>query len=439
MRPDENQAAGTVDLLAGNASEGEVAGVHALAGDYRLVVEGVTAEVEFMETVTSRRFVLVARPGATVIAAIPQGRYRLWWRLPLAGDAGRAHLRLVRMGAIDRLAFYGRKLLSLVTRPGDIAGAGRRFFARRGGEAVGMAVSGATARATPSELSPRTERIERPAVTDIQRVSIIIPTRDRPDLLSACLRSLDGTEGMETDIIIVDNGSVLSETHVVFDRLAKQPNIRILRDDAPFNFARLSNLGAVAAGDGALLFLNDDVEALDGSWLKAMADYLSLPDVGVVGARLIYPSGDLQHAGIATNLLPGPGHPWRGLPENGWRHNPIVSRTGTVDAVTGACLLIRRSLFEAVGGFDAEAFGITLNDVDLCLKARARGLRVLCVAEATLVHKEGQTRRADDAPDQRNRRDLELAAFVARYPDAARHSLFYPPTLRRDTDTGAAI
>ena len=269
-------------------------------------------------------------------------------------------------------------------------------------------------------------------------VSIIIPTKVHADLLRACIDSL-ALSPVTQEIVIVDNGATRPEMITLLRDLSLRPGVRVLHHDAPFNFSELCNLGARVARYPTLLFLNDDIEALDGDWLTAMLAYAARQDVGVVGARLLYPSRDLQHAGIATHLVPGPGHPWRGMPESQWRGHAVIDAPGEVDAVTAACLLIRRDLFQQVGGFDEETFAVTLNDVDLCLKVRARGLKVMYVPQATLLHKEGQSRDADDSASQAGRREREVAAFYRRHDIHAHQSLFCSVNIRRDSDSGALI
>lgn len=269
-------------------------------------------------------------------------------------------------------------------------------------------------------------------------VSVIIPTKTHADLLQACVDSLD-LSSVTKELIIIDNGATRPDMIACLRDLSMRPSVRVLRHDAPFNFSELCNIGAQAARYPTLLFLNDDIEALDSGWLTAMLAYAARKDVGVVGARLLYPSGDLQHAGIATHLIPGPGHPWRSLPETRWRGHPIIDAPGEVDAVTAACLMIQRDLFQQVGGFDEEAFEVTLNDVDLCLKVRARGLKIMYVPQATLLHKEGQSREADDSATQTARRERELKAFYQRHDVHAHESLFCSANVRRDSDTGEFI
>ena len=270
-------------------------------------------------------------------------------------------------------------------------------------------------------------------------VSIVIPTRDSVEMLKACILSLERIAGLAIEIIVVDNGATRPEARAYLDAIRSRPGISVLLLDIPFNFSRLCNAGARLARHPVLLFLNDDVEALDGVWLLRLLSFLACADTGVVGARLLYPSGDLQHAGIASNLVPGPGHPWRGQSRPEWERNPFVTTVGEVDAVTAACLGIRRDLFFNLGGFDEENFAVTINDVDLCLRVKALGLKVVYVPEATLVHKEGQSRRSDEHPGEAIRRRAELAAYVRRHRHAASVSCFYPSYLRRDTDQATPI
>ncbi len=240
-------------------------------------------------------------------------------------------------------------------------------------------------------------------------------------------------------MFVVDNGADAPDMVRYLTQLKDKAGVQVIRHDAPFNFSELCNLGARHARYDRLLFLNDDVEALEPDWLSLMMAHLNHDEVGIVGARLLYPSGALQHAGVAVNLVPGPGHPWRGLPREQWEGRPLICTATEVDAVTGACLLIKRDLFDALNGFDEEAFAVTLNDIDLCMRARQKGFRVIYAPEATLIHKEGQSRRDDDDDREAPRRQAELKSFYERFGAVTRQSVFYPPNLRRDTDRGYVI
>jgi GT2 family glycosyltransferase len=191
--------------------------------------------------------------------------------------------------------------------------------------------------------------------------------------------------------VLIDNGSSDPETLTLVDRLAGRPDVRLLTDPRPFNWAALNNLGARAARGDVLLFLNNDVEARRNGWLSALCTQALRPDVGAAGARLLYPDRRLQHCGLVVGLTGAAGHVLAGLLEDepGYLHMATAARE--CSAVTGACLATRRAVFEALGGFD-EALGVDLNDVDYCLRAAALGLRTLYEPAAELIHHESPSR-----------------------------------------------
>ncbi|BDG07175.1 glycosyltransferase family 2 protein [Anaeromyxobacter paludicola] len=222
-------------------------------------------------------------------------------------------------------------------------------------------------------------------------VSIVIPTRDRVGLLRGAVASLEArTPRPRFELVLVDNGSADPEALRYLAELSGRGH-RVVRRDAPFNWSELSNLGARAGRGELLLFLNNDVEALEPGWLAALAARAQDPEVGPVGARLLYPDGTVQHAGVIVGQGGTAGHPFRGaLPDApGPLFGPGVARDWS--AVTGACLLVRREVFEALGGFD-ERLPVAYNDVDFCLRARERGLRVAYEPAATLLHREQASR-----------------------------------------------
>ncbi len=345
------------------------------------------------------------------------------------------------MTALGKVGFAIRKIAALARRgPRAILSAMtsvKRVRAATGG-IVGARITGNAG--TVADLVLTRDILAPAAIPETMRaVSIVIPTKAHVELLRACIASLSLIDDVALDIIVIDNGATAPDMLAYLGGLAERPDVRVARHDIPFNFSRLCNLGAAMARHPVLCFLNDDIEACDGTWLSTMLGYLARPDTGVVGARLLYPSGDLQHAGIATNLVPGPGHPWLGLAPDRAATNPFVTTSGEVDAVTAACLIVRKDVFGAVGGFDETDFAITINDVDLCLRIREEGLKIVYAADAVLIHKEGQTRAADDRPDQIARRRAELRNYFLRHPQVARLSVFYPPQLRRDTDRGGLV
>ncbi len=242
-------------------------------------------------------------------------------------------------------------------------------------------------------------------------VSAIVPFRDSTTLLRACVDSVTATtSGVDLELLLVDNGSVGLETLTLVEGLATRPGVTVRRDPRPFNWAALNNAAAAAAGGDVLLFLNDDVEARRAGWLEALVAQALRPDVGAAGARLLYPDGTVQHAGVALGLCGVSGHILAGLPGDrpGYLGMAVLARD--VSAVTGACMATRRDVFERLEGFD-ESLGLDFNDLDYCLRARRRGLGVVYEPAAELVHHE--------SPSRGTSGNVENAvAFVGRWADA---------------------
>jgi GT2 family glycosyltransferase len=235
-------------------------------------------------------------------------------------------------------------------------------------------------------------RIVRPDQTSVP-VSILIPFRDEPRLLRTCVDSIAATTGehANVELVLIDNGSSDPETLTLVDRLAARPEVRLLTDPRPFNWAALNNVGAQAAQGEVLLFLNNDVEARRSGWLSALCSQALRPDVGVAGARLLYPDRRLQHCGLVVGLTGAAGHVLAGLLEDKPGYLRMATAARECSAVTGACLATRRAVFEALDGFD-EALGVDLNDVDYCLRAATLGLRTLYEPAAELIHHESPSR-----------------------------------------------
>lgn len=404
-------------------------------GTYDFSTERGAAEIEVINTLTLWRSVIYLHRDRALSLFLPPAPYRFLVR-SMDGD-GQPHVLVRRLGSLQKLRFYLGKALHLLRRPPhESLARAVGFFRRKHAKMPVAAQTGGAVEADRLPVVARNAFYPAPVDRPRQAVSIIIPTKERFDLLSACIDSLRLIKGSVYEIIIVDNGATHPKMLDYLAELERSATARVLHRDVPFNFSYLCNEGARLARHPLLLFLNDDIEAMDGEWLSAMQGFAARDDTGVVGARLLYPSGALQHGGIASHLVPGPGHPWRGVPKEIWQSHPLLAQAGEVDAVTGACLMIGHDLFDAIGGFDEHNFAVTLNDVDLCLRVRERGLKVVYAPQATLLHKEGQTRRADDRPEESVRYTRELAAYFRRHESAARTSVFYPLHARRDTDSG---
>jgi len=224
-------------------------------------------------------------------------------------------------------------------------------------------------------------------------VCLIIPTRDRADLLDRCVTSIrEQTAYKHYEILILDNDSVKAETTRLFDGLRSLANVSIVQTPGPFNYARICNLGAARTRADILVFLNNDTEALSSGWLAALVRQAVCPDVGTVGAKLLFASRRIQHIGVAVGMGNSACHFGAQEAEDapGWlgRHRVLHE----VSAVTGACLAVERRKFEAIGGFDEAHLAVELNDIDLCLRLGEHGWQSLVEPAAVLLHHESATR-----------------------------------------------
>jgi O-antigen biosynthesis protein len=244
-------------------------------------------------------------------------------------------------------------------------------------------------------------------------VSIIIPTRNRADLLRQVTDGLARTDYPAIDVTIVDNGSDDPATLAWLDEWAARDPARhtVLPAPGPFNYSALNNRAVRQASGELVCLLNNDIEVLDPDWLAVLAQQALRPEVGAVGARLLYPDGRLQHAGVVLGVGNAAGHAHRFLrpEEEGWHHRHSLPHF--VSAVTAACLVVRRDRFDAVGGLNEADFAVAFNDVDLCLRLNQRGWQSLYEPRATLVHHESVSRGLDRDPVGAARFAGELAAL----------------------------
>jgi GT2 family glycosyltransferase len=266
-------------------------------------------------------------------------------------------------------------------------------------------------------------------------VSIIIPTRNRADLLRVAMDSLFAkTTQPPFEIVIIDHASDEESSLAYFKRLsADHENVRILRVEGAFNWSRLNNLGAREARGDILLFLNNDVEITDADWLRELASNALRKDIGAVGACLLYPNGTIQHAGIVLGMTGLAGHVFRTAPPHVETLGGRPDLPREVTAVTGACLAVRRSVFEETSGFDEEHLPIGYNDVDFCLKLRAKGLRNLYTSFARLVHHESVSRGPMERhSDRKSGASAEARVVLARWPLEFQSDAHFSPNLSLD-------
>lgn len=254
------------------------------------------------------------------------------------------------------------------------------------------------------------------------RVSIIILTRDAPQHIGPCLESIFGrTTHQDYEVIVVDNGTT---DPVALAILGSHP-IRWIKSDLPFNFSRMNNQAARAATGEVLVFLNNDTEVKTPDWLQIMLAHLQLPGVGAVGPLMVYPYGTVQHAGIVLGFRGTADHVMGGFDPTDDGYHGSLSCSREVSAVTGACLMLRRDLFTEIGGMD-EAYRLLYQDVDLCLTIRKRGMSVVYVANAVLIHHQSATRGPSYDQD-----DREL--FLSRWSrELAQGDPYYHPNFTRN-------
>lgn len=251
-------------------------------------------------------------------------------------------------------------------------------------------------------LVPNTYRVRYPIPEPAPLVSLLIPTRDRRSLTETAVRSiLEKSNYTNYEILILDNGSVESETLEFFSQIQKEDSrVKVLAYDYPFNYSAINNFGVRHAKGTIIGLVNNDIEVINSEWLTEMVSQCLRPEIGCVGAKLYYSNDTLQHAGVILSLGGVAGHSHKHFPRNhpGYFHR--LSLVQTLSAVTAACLLIRKEIFEHVQGLDEENLHVAFNDVDFCLKVREAGYRNLWTPYAELYHYESISRGAEDSPEK---------------------------------------
>ncbi|WP_318495625.1 glycosyltransferase [Photobacterium leiognathi] len=261
-------------------------------------------------------------------------------------------------------------------------------------------------------------------------VSIIIPTRNGLDVLSVCIDSiLEKTTYKNYEIIIVDNGSDCSDTLTYLDSLQQQhKNIVVLRDDGPFNYSALNNKAVKKAKGDLIALVNNDIEVITPDWLTEMASYAIQPQNGAVGSRLWYPDDTLQHGGVIM-VCGVAGHAHKHLPKGqpGYATRALLSQN--FSAVTAACLVVRKDVFEQVGGLNEKDLTVAFNDVDFCLKVQEAGYLNVWTPYAELYHYESKTRGFEDTPEKKDRFSKEIKYMRNRWSHILDADPYYNPNL----------
>jgi GT2 family glycosyltransferase len=265
-------------------------------------------------------------------------------------------------------------------------------------------------------------------------VSIIIPFRDEPKFLRNCVDSiLSKTAYNNYEILLVNNRSQLAETDSLIKSYSSNAAIQIVDHPQPFNFSEINNTAAEFAKGEFLLFLNNDTEPINPEWLTEMVAHIERAEVGVVGANLRYSDNTVQHQGVVLGIGGFAGHLFRHFPADECRHfsQGLVRQ---YSAVTGACLMTKKALFQSLGGFDAVNLKIALNDVDYCLKVRDHGLRVIYTPYAQLYHFESKSRGYEDTPEKLERLNREGKYLIKKWRNLIGDDPFYNPNLTLDRE-----
>jgi O-antigen biosynthesis protein len=295
--------------------------------------------------------------------------------------------------------------------------------------------TGIGAQVEPTPDDPRFTRIRRALPDPLPRVSLIIPTRDRVELLRGCVEGLrTKTDYPDLEILIVDNNSEKPETLAYFDSLKDDPRVRVLPYVGPFNFSAINNHAAAQATGSVLGLINNDIEVIEPGWLKEMVSHAVRPEVGAVGAKLYYANDTVQHAGVIIGICGVAGHSHKSRPRPDFGYFSRLRLTQDLSCVTAACLLLRKSVYEEVGGLDADHLAVAFNDVDFCLRIREKGYLIVWTPFAELYHLESASRGPDTAPDKVERFKREITYMQDRWGENLAKDPYYNPNLTLDAE-----
>ena len=257
----------------------------------------------------------------------------------------------------------------------------------------------------------------RYALTDRPLVSILIPTMDHTDVLKRCLDSIRAKTTYDSyEILLIENNSTKEETFAYYDSLAQDPRIRLVRWDGPFNFSAINNYGAGFAKGDYLMFLNNDIEILTPEWIEELLANVQRPGIGAAGCKLYYPDKTIQHAGVVVGLGGIAGHVFSGMDGrmSGYLHKASIQMN--VSAVTAAAMMMPKTVFEELGGFE-EKLAVAFNDIDLCLRIREKGYRIVYDPFCEMIHHESKSRGAEDTEEKARRFYTEIEFMRTRWID----------------------
>lgn len=261
-------------------------------------------------------------------------------------------------------------------------------------------------------------------------ITVMIPNKDHTDDLDRCLTSLYKNAGYDNfEVLVIENNSTDPETECYYAQIPQKfANCRVVRYQGGFNFSAINNFGAQFANGEQLLLLNNDIEITSQDFLREMLSYSQRPDVGAVGAKLIYPDNEIQHAGVVMGINGSAGHSHKGHPADAVGDMYRLVTTQDFMAVTGACLMTKTALYREMGGLDEEKFAVAYNDVDYCLKLWQKGLLNVYTPLAQAIHYESRSRGLDTLSENAKRYEREKANFYEKYqPYIDNYDPYYNP------------
>lgn len=287
-----------------------------------------------------------------------------------------------------------------------------------------------------SAALPNTYRVHWPIPDPSPLVSLLIPTRDKRELTETCVRSiLDKTTYTNFEILILDNGSVEKETLDFFKQIQREDKrVRVLRYDHPFNYSAINNFGVRHTRGTVIGLINNDIEVISPEWLYEMVSHAMRPDIGCVGAKLYYDNGQLQHAGVILGIGGVANHSHKNFERHAHGYFGRLKLVQNLSAVTAACLLVRREIYEKVGGLDEENLRVAFNDVDFCLKVREAGFRNLWTPYSELYHHESISRGNEDTPEKKERFNGEVSFMKKKWGVALESDPFYNINLTKNRE-----
>ncbi|TAL76846.1 MAG: glycosyltransferase [Beijerinckiaceae bacterium] len=312
----------------------------------------------------------------------------------------------------------------------------RCVAAARAAKANYLAGRGEIAEVLQNPLVPTWERVRRVMPSPAPLVSLIVPTRNRHDLLAPCLDGLlNRTDYRNIEILVIDHQSDDSHTLELLAHLRDDKRVRIIRYEGAFNYSDMNNK-AVAQAHGEIVgLINNDVDVIDRGWLTEMVSFAIHPENGAVGAKLLYPDGRIQHAGVVLGMGSVAGHLHVNAAREAVGYFGRLALTSNVSAVTGACLIVRKAVFQEAGGLNAVDLPVAFNDVDLCLKIQARGYRNVWTPFALLYHHESLSRGSDTTPEKVARVQREADYLRSKWGHLLDHDPYFSPNLSLQTPT----